>query len=182
MPSVITHSLVGVVAGREMMGKNTPKRFLILSAVCPSLPDLDIIGFWFGVAYGDFFGHRGFFHSPFFALLLSILVVCVFFRDHKFLSRPWCLLVGIFFIINASHGLLDAFTNGGLGIALLSPFDSSRYFFPFRPILASPIGIETIFNRWRLMALISEIKWVWLPLGLLILAIRIIRAQKSEPT
>jgi inner membrane protein len=45
-----------------------------------------------------------------------------------------------FFLITASHGILDAFTNGGLGIALFSPFDNSRYFFPFRPIQVSPIG------------------------------------------
>jgi hypothetical protein len=39
-----------------------------------------------------------------------------------------------FFVVTASHGALDAMTDGGLGIAFFAPFDNTRYFFPFRPI------------------------------------------------
>jgi inner membrane protein len=152
-----------------------PLRFWVLAAVCPSLPDLDVIGLYVGIDYGHFFGHRGFFHSPCFALLLSVLVVCIFFRDRKPLSWRWWSLMGFFFLITASHGLLDALTNGGLGIALLSPFDTTRYFFGWTPIQVSPIGFGSHLNSWRLAALVSEIKWVWVPLVLLVVWIRGIR-------
>ena len=39
----------------------------------------------------------------------------------------------------ASHGVLDALTDGGPGVAFLAPFDDTRYFFPWRPIRVSPL-------------------------------------------
>ena len=44
-------------------------------------------------------------------------------------------------LVLASHGLLDTLTDGGLGIALLWPFDLTRYFAPWNPIPVSPIGL-----------------------------------------
>jgi len=38
---------------------------------CSVMPDLDVIGFRFGIRYGDFWGHRGFTHSLLFAALLA---------------------------------------------------------------------------------------------------------------
>jgi inner membrane protein len=46
----------------------------------------------------------------------------------------------------ASHGILDAMTNGGLGVALLSPLDTTRYFRPWRPIQVSPISLRRFFS------------------------------------
>jgi inner membrane protein len=37
-------------------------------------------------------------------------------------------------VATASHGILDAFTNGGLGVAFFAPFDKTRYFFPVTPM------------------------------------------------
>ena len=51
-----------------------------------------------------------------------------------------------FFLATASHGLLDAMTDGGLGVAFFSPFDNRRYFLPWTPIRVSPIGIEPFFT------------------------------------
>jgi hypothetical protein len=44
-------------------------------------------------------------------------------------------------VVVASHGLLDTLTDGGLGCALFWPFDTSRYFAPWRPIPVSPLGL-----------------------------------------
>src|SRR6202043_386576 len=41
---------------------STPKRVWVVGAVCSMIPDLDVIGFRFGIRYGDFLGHRGFTH------------------------------------------------------------------------------------------------------------------------
>jgi inner membrane protein len=160
---MISHALVGLASGKALLTDNLPKGFWFLSIVCPILPDADVLGFYFNISYHSFFGHRGFFHSPFFALLLSLLVVSLFLRDVRFFSKTWALFAAYFFVLTATHGLLDAFTSGGEGIALLSPFDRTRYFFPYTPIHVSPIGIREFFSEWGLRVILSEIKWIWCP-------------------
>jgi inner membrane protein len=143
---------------------------ILLSTACSILPDADIIGYlWLFIPSYEFFGHRGFFHSLFFAALLSALVVLVFFRTEAIFSKRWWRLVFYFFMVTASHGLLDAFTNGGNGIALLSPITNDRYFFPWTPIEVSPLGIKALFSKRGLEVLISELLWVWAPILLLFL-------------
>ena len=63
----------------------------------------------------------------------------------------------------ASHGALDALTTGGLGVAFFSPWDLERYFFSFRPIRVSPLGIKAFFSSRGLRVLASEFWWVGLP-------------------
>jgi inner membrane protein len=76
-------------------------------------------------------------------------------------------------IAAASHGLLDAFTNGGLGIALLAPFNNARYFAPWRPIEVSPIGLRAVLSREGMTVLSSEAEWVWLPAVMLVISGRL---------
>jgi inner membrane protein len=66
------------------------------------------------------------------------------------------------FLSMASHGVLDAFTDGGLGVALLSPFDTGRFFAPFRPIVVSPLGARS-FLEGAGPILANEVLWVGLP-------------------
>ena len=73
-----------------------------------------------------------------------------------------------FFIITTSHGILDAFTSGGLGIALLAPFDNTRYFFPYRPIPVSPIGLGSFLSGWGAAVLAAEIVCIWIPIILIV--------------
>ena len=84
------------------------------------IPDLDVVGFRFGIHYGDFLGHRGFTHSLAFAIFLAgSVLIFAFSRGVSDLSRPalWVYL----FLATASHGFLDAMTDGGLGVALFAP-------------------------------------------------------------
>jgi len=67
------------------------------------------------------------------------------------------------FLAAASHGLLDALTDGGLGVAFFSPFDNRRYFLPWRPIAVSPIGVRRFFTASGLLVFESELVAVWLP-------------------
>ncbi len=167
--------MVGVAAGITFAPRDVTNRFWSLSLICSVIPDADVIAFSFGIPYQHLFGHRGFFHSPFFGLLLSIFLVCVFLPDIEMFSKEWFFYLIFFFSLSASHGILDAFTNGGLGIALLSPFDQTRYFFPWRPIMVSPIGVVSFFGRWGLAVIKSELLWVWLPSFLMVIASAVIR-------
>ena len=145
-----------------------PKKFWIFALLLPVLPDADSITFLFNIPYWHDFGHRGFFHSIFFAVLLALTVMLLFFREDKIFSKHWIVKFLFFSIITSSHGILDAFTNGGLGIALLAPFDNTRYFFPYRPIPVSPIGIGSFLSSWGAAVLFSEIICIWIPLVLIV--------------
>lgn len=170
MPTVITHSVIGLAAAFGFKTRKQSIKLILLSMTCSILPDADIIGYyWLYIPSYDFFGHRGFFHSPFFAVMASVLVVYLFFRKEVNFSKKWWKLVVYFFILTASHGLLDAFTNGGNGIALLSPISNDRYFFLWTPIEVSPLGIKALFSKRGLEVLISELLWVWAPILLLFL-------------
>ena len=143
-----------------------------------ALPDADVIGFGFGIRYSDLLGHRGLTHSLFFALALGFLVVILFFRNLDPGARAWWILVAYFFIVTASHGVLDAMTNGGLGVAFFSPFNNTRYFFSWRPIQVSPIGLDFLFSgpSW----LISEIKWIWIPAAVLVASASLYRKLMTD--
>jgi inner membrane protein len=147
-------------------GAEIPQRVWVVGALCATAPDLDVIGFRFGVAYGDFLGHRGLTHSiPFAAALAAGIVGIGLPRGVPGLAPGR--LATYLFLATASHGLLDALTDGGLGVALLAPFDQTRYFFPVRPIRVSPIGVQPFFTQRGLAVLASEVAWVWLPSALL---------------
>jgi inner membrane protein len=177
LPSIISHSIVAVAAGMAFAPRDTPHHFWSLSIVCSIIADADVIAFFFGIPYQHLFGHRGFFHSPFFGLLTSLFLVSIFFHDIEIFSKQWFFYLIFFFLLSASHGILDAFTNGGLGIALLSPFDHTRYFFPWRPIMVSPIGVTSFFSRWGLTVIKSELLWVWLPSSLMVIISALIRVM-----
>ena len=164
MPTIITPSVVAACGVRWFNPGKAVLKFWILSLVCASLPDLDVIGYrWLYIPSYEFFGHRGFFHSPFFAALLGIFLASLFYRKEGFFSAKWWKYVLYFFALTASHGLLDALTNGGNGIALLSPFTNERYFFPWTPIEVSPLSIGAFLSQRGLTVLKSEVLWVWGP-------------------
>jgi inner membrane protein len=167
--SIISHGVAALGIGAVFYRPGIPKRVWVAGAVCSMLPDLDVIGFRFGIRYGDFFGHRGFTHSLFFAAFLASSVMLAIFRGVvPGLSRfaLWTFL----FLATASHGLLDAMTDGGLGVAFFSPFNNSRYFLPWTPIRVSPIGVSRFFSHRGLAVLQSELLFIWVPSVLLALS------------
>ena len=169
MPTVFSHGIAALAVGQAVAPSGMPSKFWVATAVCAALPDLDVVSFAFGVRYGDMFGHRGITHSFSFAALLGFVVVLVWFRELPIFSTRWLLLVTYFFVVTASHAVLDAFTNGGLGVAFFAPFTGERYFFPWRPIEVSPIGINAFISGRGVSVLLSEIKWIWLPSGVVAL-------------
>ncbi len=62
-----------------------------------------------------------------------------------------------------SHPVLDAFTNGGLGVAFFWPISNQRYFFPFHPVEVSPLGLGRFLGMRGLIVLMSEVLWIWIP-------------------
>ena len=167
------------MAGTSAIGFSPRKealKFWLLSFACATLPDADVIGYrWLYIPYYHFLGHRGFFHSPFFAALVSIFIVGIFYRKEVIFSSQWWKYVLYFFLLTASHGLLDALTNGGQGIAMLSPFSNNRYFFPWTPIEVSPFSIKAFLSQRGLTVLKSELLWIWLPCLFIVILMKIKR-------
>jgi inner membrane protein len=157
MPTIISHAVVGAVLVTAFPAKSVPRRLAVTGAACAMAPDIDVIGFHFGIHYGDLLGHRGLTHSIMFAIALAFTAQFAS-TGRARLNLVWLYL----FLTIAEHGLLDAFTNGGLGVAFFSPFSNARYFFPLRPIGVSPIGAGFLSAR-GLEVLLNEIQWVWLP-------------------
>ena len=173
MATIFSHAVAAVAIGKACTPNKMAWRFWALTVLCSILPDIDVIGFAFGIRYGDLFGHRGITHSLFFALLLGCAVVLLFFKEGaQSISKSG--LIAYFALVTASHPLLDAMTNGGLGVAFFAPFDATRYFLPWRPIEVSPIGMD-FFSPRGMEVLMSEIVWIWLPSLALILAVWLYR-------
>ena len=136
------HVAVGLAAGRLHARRDPALRAMLGFSALSLLPDLDVIGFAFGVPYGAPLGHRGASHSLLVALLLGALCVPLARAPAERLR-----LGVIAFGVAASHGLLDTFTDGGLGAALLWPLSDARLFAPLRPIPVAPIGAGMLSAR-----------------------------------
>lgn len=160
MASIFSHPAVPAALGLARLG---PKRLLWACALLTVLPDADVLTFRLGVPYASQWGHRGFTHSVAFALAVGLSFVPLARLLHA--SR-----VRTFLACSAStlsHGVLDAMTDGGLGVAFFWPLSPERHFFPWRPIEVSPIGAGAFFGMRGLEVLLSEAFWVWVPLLLL---------------
>ena len=178
MPTILTHAVSGLAIG-SLYRSERPRGFWVWSVVCAMLPDADVIGFG-QVPYGHMLGHRGLSHSFAFAALVGGMAAWKWGRD-----RSRAALFLHFFVVTASHGLLDALTNGGLGVAFLAPFDNTRYFFPWRPIRVSPIGAGFFTARdpsgafYGIRVLANEFWYVWVPSAVVTLAGWALRARRS---
>lgn len=174
MPTVMTHAVVGLGLGRLFTSRRMPPLFWLLAGALPMAPDLDVLAFRLGVPYEVPLGHRGFTHSLAFALLAAAPAAALTFRRLAVPFADWC---GLLFVAVASHGLLDACTNGGLGVAFFWPLDDRRFFFPWHPIEVSPIGLGFFSSRGA-GVLMSELRWVWLPTAALVVCVELLRRMR----
>jgi inner membrane protein len=162
VPSALGHAAPALGLIPAFHGPGTPRRLWALGVLCALAPDLDVATFALGVPYAHPLGHRGLWHSvPFAAATAAAVTLLAFPLPRPGFSRARAFLY--LFLATASHGVLDAFTDGGLGVALLGPFDQGRYFFPFRPIPVSPLGVEAFVSPRGASILARELLWVWVP-------------------
>jgi membrane-bound metal-dependent hydrolase YbcI (DUF457 family) len=71
MASLVTHAVVAATVAAVYGEKPTTATPWLVGIACAVGPDLDVIGFWLGVPYDSFWGHRGFTHSIVFAVVVS---------------------------------------------------------------------------------------------------------------
>lgn len=159
MTTLITHPLPVLAVGLALGARVIPPRLLLAGMLAACLPDFDVVAFKLGIAYQDAFGHRGFSHSLLFAAMIGLLgaATCRLFGCGPLKAGLWIALA------TASHSLLDAMTDGGLGVAWFWPWSDQRYFLPLHPIEVSPLGLSRFFSPRGAEVLMSEARWVWAP-------------------
>jgi len=180
MATAFTHAFVATALGSgRPRGVASLKVALVLSVVAV-LPDVDVLAFRFGIPYEHPLGHRGLTHSLAFAAVVGMLTPGLWFREVTRFTRAWWVLALLAFLACASHGVLDALTDAGLGVGFFLPFENGRYFFPWRPLATSPVSPAAFFRGRALQILAKELVWIWLPVGLVWAFVR--RARGRETT
>ena len=175
MASIISHAAAGASLSIALAPDGAPARYWPVALVAAVLPDADSLLHYYRVSHSYALSHRGFFHSPFVGLIVSFLLMLLFFRGEALFPGRWFRYFWVFFLVWTSHGILDALTNGGRGVAFFSPFSSKRYFFPWTPIQVSPMSVRSFFNFRGWSVLKSEFVWIWLPGLFLVFLSRMIR-------
>jgi len=150
--SAITHFIVGASLALPAMESRLIRTVLkpwaipVTAGLLAVAPDLDTYAMRiFDIPYRSFWGHRGFFHSPFFLSVFCAALAALV--AHRQGLRAWAWLTVVWAGCAITHPLLDMLTDGGSGVMALYPFSSARYFFPWHPIHVSPLGIARFFPR-----------------------------------
>jgi inner membrane protein len=173
VPTVFSHVAVPLALGLGLGRATVPGRLLAAGMVASVLPDADVVTFHLGLPYSHPLGHRGFSHSLVFAAAVGLAGAAA----RRSLGTRAARAFWFLFLATASHGVLDAFTDGGLGVAFLWPLTGTRYWAPqaLRLIVVSPLEIGSFLSRRGLVVLASEARWIWPPalaLGLILFAVR----------
>ncbi|WP_243287468.1 metal-dependent hydrolase [Geothrix terrae] len=181
MPTILSHPAVPLALGVGFGPKAVPRPLLIAGIVASALPDLDVIAFRLGIPYSAALGHRGFSHSLGLAAVVALGGAWALRKALRKARSPLPAAFGFLFLSMASHGLLDAFTTGGRGIALLWPFTEQRFFWPLQVIRVSPLSLSKLLSLRGQTVLLSEALWVWLPSTALALGLWTLRRGRLLP-
>lgn len=177
MPSVFTHAAVPLALWCASDRGRISPRLLAAGVVAAVLPDADVLAFALHIPYADTFGHRGASHSLVFAALLAVVAALL----HRRLRAGAAQAAAFVGISALSHPLLDAFTSGGLGVALWWPWSGERLFAPWRPIRVSPFAGQ-FFSARGMATVLSELRWVWLPLAVMVVGWRMTQRSPVSRT
>lgn len=132
MPSSIAHASVAVLLRPVFGDRVATDRILATAGIVAALIDVDAIGRPFHL--GDIAwlgGHRAVTHSVFLAIAFGVVAVLWRARHD---SRKIAVATGVYFgPVLLSHGVLDAFTTYGEGVAFFAPLSMTRWKSSWQP-------------------------------------------------
>jgi inner membrane protein len=169
--SILSHPAVPLALAMAAGSRIIPPRLLALGAIAAIVPDADVIAFRLDIDYHSALHHRGFTHSIAFACLCGVLAAAA----ARWLKAHPATIALFVAASMASHGMLDALTDGGSGIMFGWPLSDERHFWSWQPIAVSPIGIRGFLSERGMEVIWSELKWLWVPallVGGLLMSIR----------
>ncbi len=145
MPTVFAHAAVGWSLA-QIWPKARAERWLPpVAAVLAAVPDADVLLMRAGFHDG-LLSHRALTHSITFAISGGLIATAAL-RRRIAPTLGSASLFGLITVAIGSHGLLDAFTDGGAGIAFFAPFSTARYFMPWHPIPVAPLSAAAMVSR-----------------------------------
>lgn len=159
MPSLLGHAVAGYTLGAAFHGGRPPRRVVLAALACAMAPDVDWFTGFLGLTDSHGLAHRGATHALVAVPLIAGLAMLVAFRSRLREPRLWLCLGAA----TLSHGLLDAWTFGGTGVAFLAPFSDARFAAAWQPLFVSPIPLSGHLLDWFLFALAIELAWLGLP-------------------
>jgi inner membrane protein len=163
MASAFGHATMAL-AGTSFLPESLRNRLIIgIGMISSALPDLDVITFRFGIPYEHMFGHRGFTHSIFFAIIWALCMSLLIKRSNSSHTFHFIPVLLFMFFCTVSHGILDGCTTGGRGVAFFAPFSDHRYFLPWRVIKVSPLSMERFFTHRGVAILKNEAIYIGIP-------------------
>jgi len=178
MPSLFGHAVAGLALTSAFHGDRLPRRTWALAATCAMAPDLDWFVSLLNLHRGHVLNHRGAAHSLFGAVVIAALVFLAAYRRDQRRPVVWLCLT----LAALSHGLLDACTSGGVGVALFMPFSETRWACLWQPgwVAPLPLGREHVYTF--LDSLWNEAAWIGLPALVVVGWSRLMRQVRLRPS
>ena len=140
MASSWTHAATALATAATIMPQGTHRRAWTLTMLAAVVPDIDAIGRPFGLGDVAFLGgHRAITHSFAFAAAAAVILLTALRPLPRQQLIAWLALA----MAIATHGMLDAMTSYGEGVAFLAPFSDVRYRAPWL-LLGDGIVRDTI--------------------------------------
>ncbi|MEQ8768168.1 MAG: metal-dependent hydrolase [Planctomycetota bacterium] len=149
MATFVTHPLLGAALADLARRRDLDmRRFVLATAMCHWLPDLDSVACLTSLDAHSPWAHRGFAHSLLAAVVIGALGAYFFERSARGGRR---LALWVWFAsVTALHGVVDALVAGSVGIAFFWPFDIGRYLFAWQPLVDAPVAMQALLGPlWR---------------------------------
>src|SRR5687767_8025007 len=127
MPSSVAHGLTALALGTALLPERRARPLVLTGIACAVLLDIDAVGRPFG--RGDIAwlgGHRALTHSIFFAVAVGLGLTFLWRHRLSTATLRWRAAVYLVAAMIA-HGVFDAFTGYGEGVAFFAPFSWRRF-------------------------------------------------------
>jgi len=132
--------------GEAFAGRTVGRKAMLWGICAQSIPDIDFIASGWLDTPASLLAHRGFTHSMFFGVFISLLMAWLANRWHRPHNISFIRWLGFFGAATLSHIFLDTFNNYGVG--LLEPFDHTRISFNTLYV------VDPFFSIWPGIALV----------------------------
>lgn len=123
----ITHIALGACLGEVLGKKQIGKKALVWGAAAQNIPDIDFLAALWMDPSANVLAHRGFTHSIFFVILISLLLAWSVQRSWGKATTSFSFWITFFGLQTLIHIMLDAFN--AYGTAWFEPFSHQRVSF-----------------------------------------------------
>lgn len=121
----LTHVLIGAAVGELILGKKMGNKAMFWGALASSIPDIDMIAYWFLNDFDAALIHRGFTHSILFCIIISPILGYLVYFNYRSLTSDYIGWTKLFLAGTLAHISLDYCT--AYGTEILWPFSHYRF-------------------------------------------------------